>query len=181
MFCTSYSIPKDALAKHKWEQALNGQECSSSQWICIEHFTPDDFTTSTDGKKFRLKEGSIPTIFNVFLIEVSEFINATDLSSNNKELNDDNDLIIDANDVKEIRIQNMKLQKEVEEMKCKLESEKIITNARINNYKNNNKKYLKEIHHLKEQIGHLKTSIDELKKESDSPFGYLNVIFFILN
>lgn len=64
--------PNDIVTKTAWEIALNGQECSSSQWVCSEHFNPDDYTVSQNKKKFILKAGVIPTVFEVFLIEVEE-------------------------------------------------------------------------------------------------------------
>lgn len=67
---TYNSTPKDAAHQMAWENALRGQECGSSDYVCLEHFTSSDYNVSSDGKRYSLRAGAIPTIFEVFLIEV---------------------------------------------------------------------------------------------------------------
>lgn len=55
-----------------WELALAGHECNSSPWVCIDHFTPDDYTVSKDGLRIKLKPTAVPSLFDVIMIEVNE-------------------------------------------------------------------------------------------------------------
>lgn len=55
-----------------WQDALNGHECGSSNYICIEHFTVHDYTISKDGKRFELESDAIPSVCSISLIEYEE-------------------------------------------------------------------------------------------------------------
>lgn len=145
--------------------AINDQECGSSPLICIDHFTPNDYVISKDGTRFDLKSGAIPSIFNVVLIDYED----------GEDIISDNEVIRDEFDLEEIKSKNKKLQQEIEELKRKIESEKIFTNSCISHYKEMKKKQTKEIEELKRQVAQMKVSIDQLTKERDSMFGSLNV------
>lgn len=165
----SISFPRDSLTHEVWLEVLKSHgvhECGSSQYICSDHFTPDDYTVSNDGKKARLKKGSVPSIFDVALIEC-----------------DDDDVLEDEirtdefhiEEIRELKTQNEKLQQEAEQLKCKYEHSVAISNSQFNYFKEIKKQQAKEIQELKRQVSHLKSLVDTVQKEKESMFGDLNV------
>lgn len=165
----SISFPRDSLTHEVWLEVLKSHgvhECGSSQYICSDHFTPDDYTVSNDAKKARLKKGSVPSIFDVALIEC-----------------DDDDVLEDEirtdefhiEEIRELKTQNEKLQQEAEQLKCKYEHSVAISNSQFNYFKEIKKQQAKEIQELKRQVSHLKSLVDTVQKEKESMFGDLNV------
>lgn len=118
-----HSIPKDIELAKTWRAALSGHECSSSPYICINHFTPNDYFVYNHGTRFVLKPGVIPSVFDVFLIEVNE----------NGEIQNEilNEKTPEINETMTFQLQNIKLSKEIEALKSKIAKEKIITDSRI--------------------------------------------------
>lgn len=152
--------------REAWLTVLNTHECGSSQWICSEHFTSDDYAVSSNGKIFYLKPDAIPTIFNVVLIEFDdEEFSENDISTDE----------FDIEKIREIKSQNDKLQQEIEQLKSKLGSEKIFLNSQIEYFKEIKKNQAHEIQKLKREVIQLKCTVDQLTKERDSMIGELNV------
>lgn len=159
---------------------MNGQECTSSKWICIDHFMPDDYVVSKDGKRFTLKSGAIPSVFRVELIDLSNEDLAFDAHKLNSHIisghaapkNDDMSKI---NEIQKLTLQNEKLQQEVERLKRQNESDKIVMKACIDNYIGVKQQLSREIHGLKKQIENLKNTADQLASEKDGIFAELNV------
>lgn len=165
----SISFPRDSLTHEVWSEVLKSHgvhECGSSQYICSDHFTADDYIVSKDGKRARLRNGSVPSIFDVALIEY-----------------DDDDVLEDEirtdefhiEEIRELKTQNEKLQQKAEQLKCKYEHSVAISNSQINYYKEIKKQQAKKIQELKRQVSYLKKLVDTVKKEKDSMFGDLNV------
>lgn len=166
---------------------MKGQECGSSQYICIEHFTPDDYVVSKDRKKVCLKTSAIPSIFSVFLIELKESENL-EIEFGTHKLDSHHKISGYATEknaeIHEITLQKENLHQELERFKRENESEKLVAKARIEYYKGMKQQQAKEIIDLKQQIEHLKNSNDQLKKERNVTFPELNVnicIYFELS
>lgn len=122
-------IPKDTIARNAWDDALKYQECGNSPYLCIEHFTPDDYTISMNGQKHLLKKGAIPSVFEYYLMEVDNF----------EELREETNV-----------------QPEIDQLKSQLRSQKICMNAQIDRLTEIKRKQSKEIKSLKSKVKHLK-------------------------
>lgn len=147
-------------------KALNNHECGSSAWICIDHFSPDDYIISNKGKRVDLKHGAVPSIFNIVLIEFEDDESLeVEISANEFNIEE----------VRELKTQNEKMQQEAEQLKRKYDGEILFSNSRINYLKEIKQQQAKEIQELKKTVKHLQSSMEVLKKEKDSMFGGLNV------
>lgn len=135
-----------------WENALRGQECGSSDYVCLEHFTSSDYNVSSDGKRYSLRAGAIPTIFEVFLIEV--------IGENDDSAFDENS----NNTFDSVSINYKKLQDEVEQLKSKIQSNQIFMTERIKYLTKIKQDQAKEINSLNKQISTFKLEVNELKK-----------------
>lgn len=163
--------PNDTTSQLEWQEALIGQECSPSQWVCINHFNSNDYLVSKDGTRFKLRDGAVPTIFDVFLIEVNdeedeEFSN----ESNTQNIDCRNNSEFD--ETKELQSQNTKLCQEIEQLKNTLASQKIIIDSRI--------EYMKKI--ISSQSKNIRGLKNQLKQYNDTlhaSIGGLNVNFLI--
>lgn len=130
---------------------------------------------SKDGTRFKLRDGVIPTIFDVFLIEVNDEENEEFSNENNTQ---NIDCSIGKNDsefdeTKELQSQNTKLCQEIEQLKNTLASQKIIIDSRI--------EYMKKI--ISSQSTNIRSLKNQLKQYNDtlhSSIGGLNVNFLIL-
>lgn len=154
-------FPTDTVTKTAWDLALNKQECSSSQWICSEHFTPNDYKISKDKKRYSLKPGVIPTVFDVFLIEVNEdgYNNVDDVEM----------ITLDEEKCENsLEQDNLKLRKEVEQLKCFQNSQNYVNISRVERCKQIQKKQSNEIRDLKMQVEQLKSSIEQMEKEKQT-------------
>lgn len=147
-------------------KALNNHECGSSPWICIDHFSPDDYIVSNNGKRVDLKRGIVPSIFNVVLIEF-EGDESLEVEISTNEFN--------IEEVRELKTQIEKLQQESEQLKRKYDGELLFSNSRINYLKEIKQQQAKEIQELKKAVKHLQISMEVSNKEKDSMFGDLNV------
>lgn len=150
-----------------WLTALEGQICISSQWVCIDHFSPDDYTISENGTRYDLRPGAVPRIFSVALIKID----------GNEQL-DNKDTEFDIEEMHEIKMHNIKLEQKIEQLKSQLESEKIFFVSRIHYFKEAKQQLAKNIVELKREISNLTHSVDKLTKERDSLFADLSVNIF---
>lgn len=149
--------------------ALAGQKCTSSQWVCIEHFTSADYTISKDGKNFKLKPSAVPSLFDVYLIEINE----------EEDQNDMNYQVVDITELQVLRSENVKLNEAIEQLKRKQKSEKMIVEARIAHLNATKIKNTKEIHSLKKQVADLEKKLAEAQETIDSYTANIQVnIFF---
>lgn len=64
-------MPSNSNIRCKWDTVLKVHECGSSNLVCMEHFTPNDYTIGTTGKIY-LKSDAIPSVFDIYLIEVDD-------------------------------------------------------------------------------------------------------------
>lgn len=138
--------------------------CGSSQFICIKHFRPEDYRVLNGGKGFELKVDAVPTVFDIFLMEVDD---EDDASQNNDSVQYENLL----------ELQNAQLNQELEQTKRQAESLKIFMTSRVTHYKNMQKQATHEIHTLRKQVRDLKATLDEYKKEKEESRAKLTVIF----
>lgn len=129
--------------------------------VCIDHFTPKDYKISKDGKNTKLKAGAVPTIFNVFLIEVNE---------NYDDLN--NFHAIDT--VPNIPTCCTKLREECEQMKCKFQSHQIEMNFKIDRIRKTKRQQARDIQSLKKKIGYLRKKLGQKQKKIDE-LNYVDV------
>lgn len=172
-------IPKDNIGRTAWEVALKNQECSSSVYVCLEHFAPDDYTVSKDGKRFDLKPGVVPTVFEVSLIEVEEKEESDDENnSNDSKLYNDHHLSTtlssgsidlfhtDCADCISLESQNAELREENEQLRNRIKNQEIIMSSRITHARKKELAQISEIKSLKKEIQHLKASIEQLKEQS---------------
>lgn len=157
---------------------MKGQECGSSQYICIDHFTPDDYVVSKDEKKISLKTSAIPSIFSVILIELKES-EILEIEFGAHELDSHHNIPGYATEknaeIDEIILQKEKLRQELEKLKRENESQKLFAKARIEYYKGMKQQQEKEVNDLKQQIAHLKNSVDQLTEERNVTFPKINV------
>ena len=161
-----------------WELALAGHECSSSPWVCIDHFTPDDYTVSKDGLKIKLKPMAVPSLFDVIMIEVNENYDQTPGFENIEVIQANSEVEVTF-ELKLLKLENEKLKLEIEELKRKQQSEKLIADARIEYVKNIKMNQRKEIESLKKQLDCLKYALAQAQEAM--PFKNLEVILLILN
>lgn len=134
-----------------WKIALANQNCSPSPWVCIDHFKRNDYWICSDSKRFVLKAGIVPTIFNVFLIEVSEERDIQNqINEQNVSTSDENESEI--SEAKALQSQNTKLCHEIEQLKRKLGSQKLVMDSRIEHLKNKNLLQSKKIRDLEKQL-----------------------------
>lgn len=158
--------------------ALAGHKCSSSPWVCIDHFTSDDYTVSKDGLRIKLKPMAVPSLFDVIMIEVNEDYDQTP-GFENIEAIQTNSEVEDTSELKLLKLENEKLILEIEELKRKQQSDKLIADARIEYVKNIKVKQWKEIESLKKQLDCLKYALAQAQEAM--PFKNLEVILFISN
>lgn len=153
IYLRSYnSTPKDAAHQISWESTLRGHECGSSDYVCLEHFTSSDYNVSRDEKRYSLWADAIPTIFEVFLIEVT---------------GDNDDFAFDENSnntFDTVSINHKKLQDVVEQLKSKFQSNQIFMTERIKYLTKIKQDQAKEINSLNKQISTFKLKVNELKK-----------------
>lgn len=115
----TFRIPNDPEKRENWLQALNGQECSSSQFLCQHHFQESDFITTNSA--FKLKQNSVPTEFsqNVSHSEADEVPDEKSVESNeNDSLRADIDYWKDQAELLLLKVEM--LMKEKEELKNEL-------------------------------------------------------------
>lgn len=161
------STPSEPNWRREWEQALEDHECSLSQWVCIEHFRPDDYFTTNGGNKFCLMKNAIPTIFN-YLMEVED----ADIGNIDHELNFD---VIQTNDqqlFESLKIENAKLQQKISELESLSKNNKIVMNAKFQRFSELKLKQTKEAQDLRKQlaistkeIAQLMDTITKLREE----------------
>lgn len=163
------STPFESNWRTSWELALNGQECSSSPWVCIEHFSPDDYVFVNQGKKIVIKKNAVPTIFNVYLeveetgddecMEAYENMEIVPLSGAAMNGDDGSSSIKSkSDDMESLRLENATLNRKIEQMKSKFDSDKLIWVAR--------NQVTREVKHRQAiQINSLKKELAECKKE----------------
>lgn len=151
----SDSLPNDANVRSKWEMALADQECSSSQWICIHHFTPEDYTVSNNGKRYKLKPSAVPSVFDVYLIEVNE--EEEDEGINNQ-----------VDELQILRWENKRLHETVEKLTRKQTSEKMFLKSRIAHMNATKSKQCKQIDSLKKQVSNLEKDLAKASETIES-------------
>lgn len=163
---------------------MNGLEYGSSQYVCIDHFVPDDYVVSKDGKRFKLKCNAIPSVFSVEMIEIDESEN-WDNDHGSYKLNSHNNVggfeteknadILNITEAQQLISQNEKLQHEIEKLKREKESQKIIMGARIAYFKKKNQQRQKQIGDLNKQLDELINLSDKLTNEKNITFAKMNV------
>lgn len=157
------STPSDPEWKLAWELALKDEECSTGQWVCIDHFQPDDYRLVRNQTKILLKKNAVPTMFNK-LIDVDEIDTECDQETNNNQKDDSG--------FQSLKLENDKLQKKISEMESLLESNKIIMKSRINSLNELKMKQTKVIQDLRKQldisakkIAQLESSVARIEKK----------------
>lgn len=166
-------------ARAAWEDALNGHECSSSIWVCMEHFTPNDLIVYKNGDRVVLRAGAIPSVFNVYVEVSDDQINETDSYDVNINRRNLSNQIHEVNEIQELRLRKEKLILAIEQMKSKNDSDMIVMNIRINTLKEDIKQQLNQIKDLKKQIEVLNKSIDQMQKEIELTFDEMNLRILI--
>lgn len=137
IFIVKNSTPSEPNWQKLWEEKLKNYECSSGQYVCIEHFTSDDYRLTNHGTRIVLNQNAIPTIFNELIeIEVCE-------NENQDE------------DITPMALENQKLHEKIKEIESKFQNYKIIMDARI-------KKSASDIHELRKQLAASKLEINKL-------------------
>lgn len=174
------STPLEPNWRRVWEQALEDHECSLSQWVCIEHFRPDDYITTNGGTKFCLKKNAIPTIFN-YLMEVED----ADNGNIEHELYFD---VIQTNDqqlFESLKIENAKLQQKIAELESLSKNNEIVMNAKIQRLSELKLKQTEEAQDLRKQlamstkeIAQLMDTITKLREECRDLADDNNVIIY---
>lgn len=151
---------------------MKNQECSSSNTVCIEHFTPEDYSVSSNGKTISLNAGAVPTIFNVILLEVDD------------DYDDDSEIINDVETVPNIPSCCTKTREENEQLKCKLRSDYINymkANSQIERVNKIKQQQARDIQSLKKQVAYLRKKLDQKQKKIDELYYIdLKVIFSFL-
>lgn len=170
-----YRFPTNPDILNKWQNVLNAHECCDSPWICINHFTPSDYVVSNKGKRFDLKPGVVPSVFDVIMIECAEDEIAT-IFGEEYQIEKKAEEI----DLQEVLSQNDKLRQEIEQYKNQLKNQKIMLNSRVEYHKDIQKQQSKEIQDLKQQAECHRKSIEQLKTERGVTFAELNVDIFYL-
>lgn len=91
LFINLFRIPRDPEKREVWANALKGQQCSQSQFVCQHHFQEKDIikTAST----FKLKQNALRSIFspnipNVACLEAAEIPIEENNTQKHDELND---------------------------------------------------------------------------------------------
>lgn len=135
----------------------------------MNHFKPECFTFPNSGK-IHLKTGAVPTEFNIVpIVELDEDLNQTDLLNNNtndsrNEPNAQIDQSIESSNESKLDIENIKLRKELEQIKRQMESEKIFANSKIDYLRQIISKDSKEIQALKKRAATAESEIDQIKR-----------------
>lgn len=142
-----FSIPDEQVKRTAWERAMLNQECGSSSWVCMQHFEQNQFISKSDGT-IQLIPGAIPTLFDVLLIEVNE------------DFDQDNS-------IDELQAQNMQLNHEIDQLKSKLQSEKLIVMSQIDSLKREKQKQAKEIQFMRKEVSQLKNELEKSTKLVD--------------
>lgn len=155
-------IPTDPIVRSEWEAQLQTQQCGSSNLICIEHFDSDDYTIASTGKIY-LKSGAVPTVFDIYLVEVDE--NGSILNTPNFDRSQSNEC--SNAPCKEVFVElqkeksmNVKLLKDIKQIRW---NHKSIKDVRIDHLKQLNSKQSKEISALKKEIAHYKDEHEKLQ------------------
>lgn len=132
--------------------------------MCIKHFTSDDYNVSKDGKLFKLKPSAVPSVFDVNLIEVNEE------EEEEKSAVEYVDVMNDDSELELMRSMNAKLNLEIEQLKRKHQSNKLITDARIEHINGSKMKLTNEVQSLKKQVEYLKSALDKARKTIETNF-----------
>lgn len=172
-----HRFPNNSNAREVWQKALHGQKCSSSNNICIKHFTPDDYRVSKDGKRITLKADAVPSVFDVLLIELKEGEDI-ECAPDKIDLNECDTKYPEVNEPHDLELENRNLRQEIERLKCMLESERIVSKSLDDRFKEIKQQQAKELEDLKQQIDYLKKS---LQNERDVKFSGLNVNILNVN
>lgn len=154
-----------------WQKALSDHEFGSSKYICLNHFTPEDYYVWNDGKRVKLKEGAVPSKFDIFLIEYGDGED-TETEINGNRIDSNHNIRCEMN---ELKLEYEKLQREKQQLQRQLESQKIVINSRTDHSKQTKNQQAKEIEVLKRQIDSLNKSVHQLQNEKDITFDELNV------
>lgn len=145
-----------------WQTALENQECGSSNTVCIEHFTPEDYKISKNGKKITLNAGAVPTIFDVFLIEIDDDGSEID--------NIGTDLIIPACCAK-LREEHEKqinmFQNNEIKMKSKIQNDETKMRLRIGRILEKKRRQERDIRLLKKQVEYFRKKLNQKQKKID--------------
>lgn len=122
--------------------------------MCIEHFTPDDYTISKDGRRFKLKPLAVPSVFDVILIEVNE--------EYDPESAEPLEHAINTTEIQTLRAGDSELIEEIERMKRNDRSKKLILNTRFKHLKAQQSKQIKS---LRNQVMYLKKALTKAQRK----------------
>lgn len=140
-----------------WDVALKDVECGSSNQVCLEHFTTDDYKVSMDGKKYSLRPGAVPSLFNICLIEVNDdFDENFQVTSNHNKADN-----FSCNNKGSMYSE---LVRQVDELKSKLKNERALLNSRIKYLTKTKENHRREAKSLKRQVTYFKEKADRLSK-----------------
>lgn len=138
---------------------LKGVECGSSNSLCINHFETNGYTISKSGI-YSLERGAVPSLFDIFLIEVEESSNCA----------------VKIDELNAFKCENEKLRREFNQMANKFESEKLIASTRIDHLNDIKKSQIKEIRSFKQKTTYLENTLEQLRKTiTDMKEGNLSV------
>lgn len=137
-------FPKQSESQNVWRIALNGIECSGGQYVCINHFKSDDYRVYDDGKNILLKRGVVPSIFDVFLIEVNDNEEFDDQISNESDT--------EADEIEILRSQNADLNQIIKRLKRQHASQKFLMDSNIRRLKKVKSRQLKKIRQLEKHL-----------------------------
>lgn len=113
-----------------------------------------------------MKAEAVPTIFNVFLIEIDD---------------DYSETFCNISTVPNVSACCKKLREENEQLKCKLQSDQIKMNFRTKRMNKIRQQKAREIQSLKKQIANLEKKVDRNQKKIDEQYYVdLKVFFFLI-